>query len=271
MFPNNPIASNLSFAGGMPPSTLDGLNAQLIQQILSDTQRYPGLTYKSFYGERLYDTARVAAGTALPTSEFQLFANPFGSTQTEINGTTQYSKTLIDTNMTNARQLPAGQYAWITSIQVRCTLTGQLDDSVQTGANLGLANAPGLGNTLVAADDVIAVNLIQAALESFIIKFNYAGTDFEKGPLYLFPSRYGVSGVSGGFAYIPGTAGTTIAQNETIFNNGFGGVYTLPVVRQIDSLYQFNVALQAFNNFVPTRNFRIQVILEGLGAKSVVG
>lgn len=266
----NPVAGNLIGPGGAPPSTLDGITAQMINQILS-SGKYPGLTLKSFYGERLYDTARVAAGTALPTSEFQLFSNPFGSQQTEINGTTQYTKTLIDTNMTNARQLPAGQFAWITSIQVRCTLTGQLDDTTQTGNNLGLANAPGTGSTAVAGDDVIGVNLIQAALESFIIKFNYAGTDFERGPLFLFPSRYGISGVAGGFMYVPTTAGTGIGQNEAIFNNGFGGVYTLPCVRQIDSLYQFAVALQAFNNFVPTRNFRIQVILEGLGAKSVVG
>ena len=173
--------------------------------------------------------------------------------------------------MTTARQLPAGQLAWITSIQVRCVVSGSLDDTTQTGANLGLANAPGIGSTLVAADDALAVNLAQAAYESIYLRFLYNQTAFEEGPLYLFPSRYGMSGFSGTAAYVPGTAGTTIMQNETVVNNGFGFVFTLPVVRQIDSLYQFAVSLQPFNTFTPTRNFRIQVILEGLGAKSVTG
>lgn len=266
----NPL-SQVAFAGNIPPSTLDGFDAKTMALIQNAMKQYPGLTLKSFYGERLFDTARVTAGTALNSSEFPLFANPVGGQQTELNGSTLYTKSLLDTNMTNARQLPAGQFAWITSIQVRVIIAGSLDNSVQTGANLGLANDPGLGNQIVAADDVQAVNLAQAALESIILRFNYNQTEFEKGPLYLFPTKYGMSGFSGNAAYIPGTAGTTIMQNETVINNGFGMVYTLPVVRQIDSLYQFGVSLQALNTFTPTRNFRIQVILEGLGAKSVTG
>jgi len=266
----NPVA-NVNFAGGLPPSTLDGMNGQHIAIIQAAMKQYPHLTWKSFYGERLYDTARVAAGTALPLNEFPLFANPVGTQQTELNGSTQYTKTKLDTNMKTSRQLPAGQFAWITSIQARVMVSGQLDDSAQTGNNLGLANAPGSGASAVAADDIIAVNLAQAAYESIVATFNYQSTDFESAPLWGFPSRYGVSGVSGGFMYVPTTAGTGIGQNETILNNGFGGVWTLPVVRQIDSLYQFAVNLQALNNFVPTRNFRIQLILEGVGAKSVVG
>lgn len=267
---NNPVAQ-LNFGNGAPPSTLDGFDAKTIALIQQAMQQYPQLTLKSFYGERLFDTARVTAGTALNSSEFQLFANPIGSQQTEMNGTTQYTKSQLDTNMTTARQLPAGQYAWITSIQVRVIISGSLDNTAQTGANLGLANDPGIGSNIVAADDVQAVNLAQAALESIVLNFFYNQTKFENGPLYLFPTRYGMSGFAGGFAYVPGTAGTTIAQNEVVVNNGFGLTYTLPVVRQIDSLYQFAVTLQALNTFTPTRNFRIQVILEGLGAKSVTG
>lgn len=267
---NNPL-SQVGFVGAIPPSTLDGLDARTAALIQKAMAENPGLAIKSFYGERLYDTARVAAGTALNSSEFQLFATPQGQQTTEMNGTTQYSKSLLDTNMTTARQLPAGQLAYITSIQCRVTVSGSLDNSVQSGANLGLANDPGLGSQIVAADDVQAVNLAQAALEGIVLKFNYNQTEFEKGPLFMFPTRYGMSGFSGNAAYIPGTPGTTIMQNETVVNNGFGFVFTLPVVRKIDSLYQFGVTLQALNNFVPTRNFRIQVILEGLGAKSITG
>lgn len=267
----NPVANNLGFAGGIPPSTLDNVDPSqyaLIQQIIA---KMPRARLASLYGLRLFDSARIVAGTALPLSEFDLFVNPIGSQQTELNGTTQYTKSKIDTNMSTARQLPAGQEAWITSMQVRVLISGNLDDSTQTGANLGLANAPGIGSTLVAADDVLAVNLAQAAFEGIYATFKYNQTAFEEGPLWAFPSRYGVSGFSGSAAYIPGTAGTTIMQNETAVNNGFGYVFRFPIVRHIDSLYQFSVTLQALNNFVPTRNFRIQVILEGLGAKSVTG
>lgn len=266
-----PPANRLQFGNVAPKSTLDHIDpAQygLIQQII---QSNPGARLASFYGLRLYDTARVAAGTAFNSSEFEQFAIPIGNQSTEMNGTTQYTKSRIDTNMSVSRQLPQSQEAWITSIQVRVLVSGLLDDSTQTGANLGLANAPGTGSTIVAGDDVAAVNLAQAAFESIYMRFSYNQTVFEEGPLYLFPSRYGVSGFAGGFAYVPGTAGTTIAQNEVAVNNGFGYVYRLPVFRHIESLYQFNVTLQAINTFTPTRNFRIQTILEGLGAKGVTG
>lgn len=266
-----PLANRVNFAGNAPKSTLDTVDPsqyQMISQIIKDN---PGARLASFYGLRLYDTARVVAGTAFNASEFELFATPVGQQTTEMNGTTQYTKSKIDTNMSVSRQLPASQEAWITSIQVRVLISGNLDVTTQTGANLGLANNPGLGSSLTAPMDVQATNLAQAALESIYLKFSYNQTTFEEGPLTLFPSRYGVSGYAGGFAYVPGTAGTTIAQNEVAINNGFGYVYRLPIFRHIESLYQFNVTLQAINTFTPTRNFRISVILEGLGAKGVTG
>lgn len=266
-----PIANNLNFAGGLPVSTLDSIDPSQYGLIADILKKNPKARLASLYGLRLFDSARVKAGTALPTSEFELFANPVGTQQTELNGTTQYTKSFIDTNMRTTRQLPQGQEAWITSIQVRVLISGALDDTTQTGANLGLANAPGIGSTLAAADDALAVNLAQAALEGIYLRFYYNSTVFEEGPLWGFPSRYGVSGFSGAAAYVPGTAGTTIMQNETAINNGFGYVFRLPVVRHIDSLYQFSCTLQPYNNFVPTNNFRIQTILEGLGAKSVTG
>jgi hypothetical protein len=173
--------------------------------------------------------------------------------------------------MSVSRQLPASQEAWITSIQVRVLISGNLDVTTQTGANLGLANNPGLATSLTAAMDAQATNLAQAALESIYLKFSYNQTTFEEGPLYLFPSRYGISGYSGPVNVTPNAAGTGVIQNETAVNNGFGYVYRLPVFRHIESLYQFNATLQALNTFTPTRNFRIQVILEGLGAKGVTG
>lgn len=266
-----PIANRVNFAGVAPKSTLDHVDpAQygMIQQII---QANPGARLASFYGLRLYDVARVTAGTAFNSNEFELFATPVGQQTTEMNGTTQYTKTKIDTNMSVSRQLPASQEAWITSIQVRVLISGNLDVTSQTGNNLGLANNPGLATSLTAPMDVQATNLAQAAFESIYLKFSYNQTTFEEGPLYLFPSRYGVSGYSGQVNVTPNAAGTGVIQNETAVNNGFGYVYRLPIFRHIESLYQFNVTLQALNTFTPTRNFRIQVILEGLGAKGVTG
>jgi hypothetical protein len=191
-----PVANRVNFAGVAPKSTLDHVDpAQygMIQQII---QANPGARLASFYGLRLYDVARVAAGTAFNSNEFELFATPVGQQTTEMNGTTQYTKTKIDTNMSVSRQLPASQEAWITSIQVRVLVSGQVDTTSQTGNNLGLANNPGLGSQLKASDDVQATNLAQAAFESIYLKFSYNQTTFEEGPLYLFPSRYGVSGYS---------------------------------------------------------------------------
>jgi len=267
-----PYANRLNFAGGALMSTLDHVSPDSYDMISKIIKANPGARLASFYGLRLYDTARVQAGTALGSSEFELFATPVGQSTTEMNGTTQYTKSKIDTNMSVSRQLPASQEAWITSIQVRVLISGSLDDTVQTGANLGLANNPGIGTGVLAADDILATNLAQAALEGIYLRFSYNQTTFEEGPLCLFPSRYGVSGYAGGVQMANNKDATaTIVQNETAVNNGFGYVYRLPVYRHIESLYQFNTTVQALNTFTPTRNFRIQVILEGLGAKGVTG
>ena len=75
----NPVANNINMGGGLPPSTLDGFDAKTSALIAQAIAKNPNLQLKSFYGLRLYDTARVAAGTALSSAEFGLFANPVGS------------------------------------------------------------------------------------------------------------------------------------------------------------------------------------------------
>lgn len=217
-----PMANRVNFANQAPKSTLDNVDPSQYQLIANIIRDNPGARLASFYGLRLYDVARVAAGTAFNSSEFELFATPVGQQTTEMNGATQYTKSRIDTNMSVSRQLPASQEAWITSIQVRVLISGNLDVTTQTGANLGLANNPGLATSLTAAMDAQATNLAQAALESIYLKFSYNQTTFEEGPLYLFPSRYGISGYSGPVNVTPNAAGTGVIQNETAVNNGFG-------------------------------------------------
>jgi len=264
-------ANNVNFPGTtVAPSTLDAVSPAHYAA-LAPIIKEKGGRLASYFGLRLYDTARIAAGTAMSSADVTLFQVPKGNTTTEWNGTTQYQKNLFDTNMTVAGQLPQGFELWVTSIQARVTLTGELDDSTQTGANLGLANAPGTYGSAVAADAVIASNLTQAILESTTLTFTYNNTSFESGPLFFFPSKYGVSGFGSNLMYVPAAAGTQIAVNDQMVNNGFGDSYALPIIRHIQPLYNFGVTLSCSNPFVPTRNFRIQVILEGLGVRPVTG
>jgi hypothetical protein len=46
---------------------------------------------------------------------------------------------------------------------------------------------PALERLVVAADDVLATNLAQAALEGIYLKFSYNQTTFEEGPLVPVP------------------------------------------------------------------------------------
>jgi hypothetical protein len=260
-FPQPPNVAQLlpSVADWFSPTYL----GQLAQAISA------GGRLASTYDDVLYDTARFDAA-ALPVGEFEFFSVPRGQNTLPINGTVAYQKSLIDTNMTAASQLPQGNEFWACNMQASLVIIGQLDNSVQTtNPNVGLPLDPGIGTSLVAADDILAVNLAQAFLESLTITFVLNNVEFESGPLIFWPSRYGISGFSGTAAFIPGTAGTTIMQNETAVNNGFGAPRDWSTVRHIPPLYSFSVRCRIHNPFTVTRPLRLRIGLEGLRAKSV--
>ena len=106
-------------------------------------------------------------------------------------------------------------------------------------------------------------------LESLTFTFSLNNTRFERGPGITFPTRYGLSGYAGGFAYVPGTAGTTIAANECAVNNGFGTPRPFAQVRHIPSLYNFGVIMKVNNAFTVTRPFRVRVVFEGVSANAI--
>ena len=135
-------------------------------------------------------------------------------------------------------------------MQAKMAISELLDNAINnSNDNLDLASDPGLENQIVAADALNAVNLAQAILESMTITFNLDGTDFEGGALEEFPSRYGLSGFAGGFAYVPGTAGTTIAANETVVNNGFGQPFNWPIIRHLKGQQNFSVKVRAHSDW----------------------
>src|SRR5215467_13994775 len=92
-----------------------GINSAVVRTL--DNVPINGKTVKSVLGFRLYDQFRFVAGTAVSTATFSFFQTPQGQTQAGQNFTTTYTKTLIDTNMIQAGQLPKGQYFEVHSMQ----------------------------------------------------------------------------------------------------------------------------------------------------------
>lgn len=253
------------------PSSLEEISYSDLGQLFEYIRNHPEMQLKSVYFDKLIDTVRFATGS-VATGEYDLFKVPIGSMTTEYNGSTQYKKSRIDTNMVAQGQLPDGHHFWACNMQAKVSISGLLDDSVQSsGDNLGLPSAPGIESAIVAADAINATNLIQAIGESIHLVFTLDGNEFEGGAVEEFPSRYGYSGYAGGFAYVPGTAGTTIAANETCVNIGFGQPVSWPIARYIKSLRTFGVKLRVYNPFTNTRQFRLKILLEGIRAKPIVG
>lgn len=236
--------------GGAPMLTLDDYRGQLP----------PGLTLKDAYGYRLYDTFRIKAGTALPTSTFYFFQTPIGQQQAGLNFATQYAKTKIDTNMQSAGQIQKGRLFVVHSMQVRLIESGATDTTYgSSGAGTEMPTAPA-GSAAVSL-----VNEEKALLEGGFCTFQVDNRDFEEGKFIHFPSPYGISGFAGG-----GIPGTTNTDTVAVANNGFGRPYRFPLPRYIDGLRQFQVAFQFAYAITPTRNSNLELCLEGLLYRSVV-
>jgi len=216
-----------------------------------------GQTVKDTLGYRLYDTYRVKAGTAVSLSEFIFFQIPRGQQQAGQNFATQYTKTLIDTNMDAAGQLQKGRFFVISSIQCRIITTGATDTTYgSSGPGTEMPTDP------TGAASVGAANLEKAILEAGFMTFKVDNRDYEQGKMIHFPSPYGISGFAG--------AGVSTTDAVAIANNGFGRPYRLPIERRIDGLRQFNVTGQFAYAFTPQRNFNIEVCLEGYLYRDVV-
>lgn len=252
---------------GAAPSVMDYANYQDIQALAAAIQG--GGRAASVYSDILFDTLLVDAG-ALTAQEVTMFSVPVGSQNRSLVGNNTYRVGEHFTNMTNQNQLPAGNEFWAVNMQVALSISGLLDNAVNSsGDNPGLASDPGLENQIMAADALNATNLAQAILESFSFTFTLNNVRFERGPGKFWPTRYGLSGFAGGFAYVPGTAGTTIAANEAAVNNGFGVPRPFAMARHIPALYNFGVIAKVNNAFTVTRPFRLSVIMEGVRANSI--
>lgn len=236
--------------GGRPVSTLDNYRTS------------GGMVLKDCYGERLYDTVRVKAGTVLPTNEFRFFTTPLGQQTTVLNSASTYAKTKLDTNLQQASQIQKGRYFEVISLQVRVIDTGAISTAFgSSGPGTELVTSPAAAATVSGAQEEKTI------IESLIVTYEQDNRTYESGKAVFFPSCYGMSGFAGAGV---GGGNAAVTDAFAVINNGFGRYYKLPVIRAIDGLRQFSVIGQFGYPWTPVNNFNIEVCLEGLMWRPVV-
>jgi len=256
---------------GILPSTLDAVNPQYYSQIKDFINSVGGQArLASISGIRLYDTLRVDTGV-IPLTTFTFFQNGVSAQQSMFVATgTTYRKQNIDvTYWVDNGKLSKGYEALIWSIQVIIQLPNAVDESVQTTGNtVGLTNFPGFQNS--SGKPIQSGNYMRAILEAFYFELFLNNTTFEHGPTWAFPSCYGVGNdlsIVSGFA-----DGST--------SNTVGWCYQMPVMRHIPDQTKFGIRMTAQNAWTNESsttspglglNFRIIVVLDGIGVQPVTG
>lgn len=217
-------------------------------------------------GFRLYDTFRIKAGTAIPTTPFEFFQSPLGTRVAGLNFATTYAKNLQDTNMKTNQTLPKGQFFRIGSMQIMITPVGSTDTTYgSSGPGTELPTDPSY------AVAVASTNLTVATAQASFYTFRVAEKNYEQGRGDMFPPAYGYCGFAGGGA-TPNTVDDAGAQSdpaltstfESVTNIGFGRPWIFPIPRDIDQLRDFGVQGQFAYELTPSRNMTITCILEGL-------
>lgn len=256
---------------GALPTTLNQINPAYYAQIGQFIQER-GLQARlsSVIGVRLYDTVRIDAGV-LPTKTFTFFANGIGQSQSLfVTNTTSYNKQAIDVSpWIDQGKLYNGYEALIWSIQIQIHTVAAIDESVQSsGDYVNLTLDPGTLTGEAATDAIRQANTLRAFQEGVYARLFVNQTNFEDGPLVLFPA--GKYGTGGGIA-AAGVQAAPLADGA--LTNGFGWEYQMPVMRVIPEQTKFGVAMQVQNPFT-TANvgaIRVVCVLEGIGVQPVTG
>jgi hypothetical protein len=205
----------------------------------------------------IYDTLRYKPGAAVPTNTQRLFTSGVGQSVSVVNAAAEtYQKDFFDTNMQDGNRLPRGQFFVVDSIQAIVTITGETDTTYPTsGAGTELPT------DTTGAAAITGSNLIRALLGQTYIQFWVGEKSYEEGPLFHFPSDFGLSG----FAGSGGSANTTaITNTETVINNGFGRARQLVMQRLIPELVNFRVDLRHLQALTISRQLVIQILLRGV-------
>lgn len=210
----------------------------------------------------LYDTKRFKAGAAVPTQAITFFTSGFGQQDFIVNAPSEgYAKPRADTNLQEGNRLPAGQYLVVDSLQAFVTFTGDTDTTyASSGAGTEQPTAPAAGAT------ISGNNQMSAILQQSYIEFWFGESKYEDGPLWRFPSEFGISGFAGSGQSANATA---IVGSESIYNNGMGYARPLAIQREIPNLVNIHADLYFTQGFTPVRNFAITVCMAGILYKPV--
>lgn len=231
---------NLSYQGGYPVAALPTKDFQDVRRRV------------------LFDTARFAAGQAMPTDPINLFQVAQGQqTQMANNASVTYQKRAFDTTTQGPNVIKAGYAFRLISIQAQVLTLGNLPATTGTGNNVALDIQPGgpIGTTAAGAITQ-SPRLLQAILNTITLRTEFITEKrAEEGILLLFPPAYGISGSSG--------AGSATIDN-TFVQNGFGRDEPLLFPRDLKSLDSVNVQLLCEVPFIATEDFQIRIMLDGV-------
>lgn len=207
----------------------------------------------------LYDTLRFKAGAATPVNDLFMFTSGINQSVPVANaGSESYLKTLADTNFQDGNRLPRGQFFIVDSIQAMVQFTGSTDTTYPTS---GVGTEEPTDTTPAAA--ISSSNLITAILFQSYLTFKVGEKEYEQGPLYQFPSDFGVSGFAGSGSSSSATV-NNIINTEVVVNNGFGHCRTLAIQREIPELVNFNVKINFIQALTISRQWNLRILLRGI-------
>jgi hypothetical protein len=213
----------------------------------------------------LYDTKYYVAGTAVNGQDVLFFQQQLAQQDAlGNNSAVTFTKQFCDTNMVQSGQLERGTTMIVTSLQAQISIPNNLDQSLQASGNTTQPLITGLAEAAVTATSGALVGgLWHAITEAGYIQLKVGPNRFEEGLLSHFPSEFGASGFNAGVQN-----GTVVATDipviDGIINNGFGIARNFIYPRTILPGQNFNVKLNFYNLFNPSRNFRIRILLRGL-------
>ena len=237
---------------GLKPFLPPNIFGPLVAENLT-TQDYSLLQQNNFmlkrmFRDRIYERTRYISGTAVPTTPLTLFSHTLGGSATVINSSaTSYSVTQIDTNITQANQLPKGDIFICTSMQAHVFIPGALDTTITNGEAL---------NPTPTGTPPAVVNTMRCLIYGGFLALNIGPTQYEMSPIWAFPAGpYAISGMAG--------AGISTTSTESFVQNGNNVPVQCKPWHVIDPGRNFNVKLTWIDAWTPQTLFYLTILLDG--------
>lgn len=193
-----------------------------------------------------FQRIRFASGVVIPLTPLRMFGAPNGAQQPVFNTGVTYQQNDDDTNLDISGQLQKDYEYWQAGIWCKIDAPGNTPttETDQMPVNIApLASAA-------------AASVVHAVSQRAVITNKIGSKDYEKGPAYMFPCPYGVSGFSGA-----GSGSDFMA----VVQNGAPGVWReFDVWHQIGGGVAFGPMLQLFGNLISPIDFTLTVGFRGI-------